>query len=59
MTLADRLRPYIGMWVAVQGDTVIFSAGTARELIEWLRENGLSADSCFRVPDSEKSVFWH
>jgi hypothetical protein len=59
MTLTDQLRRHIGQWVAVQGDSVIFSAGTAGELIEWLRENGLSADSCFRVPNGEKSVFWH
>jgi hypothetical protein len=51
MALADQLRDCIGMWVAVKGDSVLCVAATPGEIVQWLRENTLNADSCFRVPE--------
>ena len=56
MSLLDQLRDCIGMWVAVQGENVLYAGGSPKEIIEWLNENGQVADSCFRVPVSEQNI---
>jgi hypothetical protein len=53
---ADALRPYIGQWVAVAGDEVLVAAETPAEVVGWLAEHGQTAESMFRVPESDKAA---
>lgn len=48
--LVSALRSHIGYWVAVRGSEVLTSAESARDVITFLRERRLFADSVFRVP---------
>lgn len=52
-SLADRLRPLVGRWVAIKDDDILHAADTPQQLVEWLGEHGQKADSVFRVPESE------
>lgn len=52
-SLADRLRPFTGQWVAIKDEDILYAAGTPRELVGWLGRQGQSADSVFRVPEEE------
>lgn len=49
--LAERLRPFIGQWVAVKDGDVLHAADTPQALVGWLAEHGQQADSMFRVPE--------
>jgi hypothetical protein len=52
-SLAERLRPLAGSWVAIRDGDVLHSANTAQQLVSWLSTHGRQADSVYRVPDSE------
>jgi hypothetical protein len=54
-TLAERLRPLAGQWVAVKDGDVLHVGDTPQRLVAWLSEHGQKADSVFRVPDDELS----
>ncbi len=49
--LADRLRPLVGLWVAIKDDDIVHAADTPQQLVGWLGEHGQKADSVFRVPE--------
>jgi hypothetical protein len=51
--LVDALRALRGLWVAVKGDDVLVSAGSANEVVAWLARHDQRADSMFRVPERE------
>lgn len=51
--LGDRLRPFVGEWVAIKDDDVLHATHTPRELVAWLSLHGQKADSMFRVPENE------
>ena len=51
--LADRLRPFLGRWVAIADGNVLHSADTPQALVSWLGQRGRKADSVFRVPEDE------
>jgi hypothetical protein len=51
--LADRLRPLVGLWVAIKDDDVVHAADTPQQLVGWLNEHRQKADSVFRVPEDE------
>jgi hypothetical protein len=51
--LAERLRPFVGQWVAIADGDVIHAASTPQALVGWLGQRGRSADSVFRVPEDE------
>jgi hypothetical protein len=55
-SLAEALRPFIGLWVAVRGDEVLVAAPTAKDVVAWLVRHGQQAQSMFRVTDSERAV---
>ena len=55
-TLAEALRPFIGLWVAVRGDEVLVAAPSPKDVVAWLTQHGQRAQSMFRVPDSEQAV---
>lgn len=50
---AERLRSFIGEWVAVRGGDVIANAETAGGVISWLTAHGKKADAIFRVPHDD------
>lgn len=50
---AARWRPFVGQWVALKDDDVLFAANTPGELVGWLNEHGQTADTMFRVPEGE------
>lgn len=52
-SLADRLRPLVGRWVAIKDDDVLYAARTPQQLVGWLSKHGQKADSVFRVPEDE------
>ncbi len=54
--LAEALRPFIGLWVAVRGDEVLVAAPTPKEVVAWLSQHGQRAQSMFRVVDSEQAI---
>jgi hypothetical protein len=54
--LVEALRPFMGMWVAVQGDDVLVAAPSAQEVVAWLSRHQRQADSMFRVPDAGQAV---
>ncbi len=55
-TLAEALRPFIGLWVAVRGDEVLVAAPSPREVVAWLARHRQRAQSMFRVVDSEQAI---
>lgn len=54
--LAETLRPFIGLWVAVRGDDVLVAAPSPKEVVAWLAKHGQRAQSMFRVVGSEQDV---
>jgi hypothetical protein len=54
--LAEALRPFIGLWVAVRNDDVLVAAPSPKEVVAWLAQHGQRAQSMFRVVDSEQAV---
>ena len=52
-SLADRLRPFVGQWIAIRGDDVLHASPSPQELVGWLSRHGQKADSVYRVPESE------
>lgn len=53
---AARWRPFVGQWVALKDDDVLFAAKTPGELVGWLNEYGQTADTMFRVPEGEQAA---
>jgi hypothetical protein len=53
---ADSLRPYIGQWVATNGDEVLVGAQSPAEVVGWLAEHGKTAESMFRVPEVDEAA---
>jgi len=47
---AEALAPYVGEWVAIWETEVLVGAPSAGEVVGWLNEHRLRADSMFRVP---------
>lgn len=54
--LADALRPFIGLWVAVRRDEVLVAAPTPKDVVAWLTKHGQSAQAMFRVVSSEQAI---
>lgn len=54
--LAEALRPFIGLWVAVRGDDVLVAAPSPKEVVAWLAKHGQRAQSMFRVMATEQDV---
>jgi hypothetical protein len=54
--LAETLRPFIGLWVAVRGDDVLVAAPSPTEVVAWLTKHRQRAQSMFRVVDSEQAI---
>jgi hypothetical protein len=52
----EALRPYIGQWVAMEGDEVLVAADRPSEVLAWLSRHNRRASSMFRVPASEADV---
>src|SRR5262249_6874501 len=48
--LVASLRRYIGSWVAIKGPEVLITTNSLREVIDFLRNHNLRAESVFRVP---------
>jgi hypothetical protein len=44
------LRQHIGSWVAIRGSSVVMSSNSPAEVVSFLREHNLRADSIFKVP---------
>jgi len=55
-TLAEALRPFIGLWVAVRGDEVLVAASSPKEVVAWLARYRQRAQSMFCVVDSEQAI---
>jgi len=49
----DRLRPFVGQWVAIKDQHVAYAADSPHRVVAWLAEHGQKADSVFRVPEDE------
>jgi hypothetical protein len=54
--LAEVLRPFIGLWVAVRGDEVLVAAPSPKEVVAWLAQHRQRAQSMFRVVGSEQAI---
>ena len=54
--LAEALRPFIGLWVAVRDDDVLVAAPSPAEVVAWLAKHNQRAQSMFRVVDSEQAI---
>lgn len=54
--LAEALRPFIGLWVAIRGNEVLVAAPSPKDVVAWLTQHGQRAQSMFRVPDSEQAI---
>jgi hypothetical protein len=54
--LAEALRPFIGLWVAVRGDEVLVAAPSPKEVVAWLAQHHQRAQSMFRVVGSEQAI---
>jgi hypothetical protein len=54
--LAEALRPFIGLWVAVRGDEVLVAAPSPKDVVAWLARHRQRAQSLFRVVDSEQAI---
>jgi hypothetical protein len=55
-TLAEAMRPFIGMWVAVRDNEVLVAADSPKEVVSWLARHQQKAQSLFRVPESEQAI---
>ena len=55
-SLAEALRPFIGLWVAVRGDEVLVAASSPKEVVAWLAQHHQRAQSMFRVVGSEDAI---
>lgn len=53
---ANRLRPYVGRWVAVSDEEVLFSADEPTAVVRWLQRHDRQADGVFRVPTADDDV---
>jgi hypothetical protein len=56
VSLAEALRPFIGLWVAMRDDDVLVAAPSPAEVVAWLAKHHQRAQSMFRVADSERAV---
>lgn len=56
MPVAEALRPFIGLWVAVSGDDVLVAAPSPADVVAWLAKHQQRAQSVFRVVDSEQAI---
>jgi hypothetical protein len=54
--LAEALRPFIGLWVAVRGDEVLVAAPSPKEVVAWLAQHRQRAQSMFQVVGSEQAI---
>jgi hypothetical protein len=54
--LAEALRPFVGLWVAVRDGDVLVAAPSPREVVAWLTQHGQRAQSMFRVVDTDQAV---
>jgi hypothetical protein len=52
----ERLRPHIGDWVALKDDDVLVAADTPAAVLAWLAQHDQTADSMFRVPETEAAA---
>lgn len=52
----ERLRPHIGEWVALKNDDVLVAADTPATVLAWLAQHDQTADTMFRVPESEAAA---
>lgn len=55
-SLAEALRPFVGQWVAVRGDEVLVAAHSPKEVVSWLARHQQTAQSVFRVPETEEVI---
>jgi hypothetical protein len=55
-SLAEALRPFVGLWVAVRDDDVLVAASSPAEVVGWLTKHGQRAQSMFRVVGSEQAI---
>jgi hypothetical protein len=54
--MAEALRPFIGLWVAVRDDEVLVAAPSPKQVVAWLAQHRQRAQSMFRVVDSEQAI---
>ena len=54
--LAEALRPFVGLWVAVRGDEVLVAASSPKEVVGWLAQHRQRAQSMFRVVDTAQAI---
>jgi hypothetical protein len=54
--MAEALRPFIGLWVAVRDDDVLVAAPSPAEVVAWLTKHQQRAQSLFRVVDTEQAI---
>ena len=54
--LAEALRPFVGLWVAVRDDSVLVAAPSPREVVAWLTQHRQRAQAMFRVVDTDEAV---
>jgi hypothetical protein len=54
--LAEALRPFVGLWVALRGEDVLVAAPSPREVVAWLTQHGQRAQAMFRVVDTDQAV---
>jgi hypothetical protein len=52
----ERLRPHLGEWVALKDDDVLVAAATPAAVLAWLSQHDQTADSMFRVPESDAAA---
>lgn len=48
---AERLRPYLNRWVAVQRDRVLTDGDSFGDVLSWLQAREIRADAVFLVPE--------
>jgi len=53
---ADRLRPFLGQWVAERDNEVLVAADTPEAVLSWLERFNQTADAMFRVPLDEREA---
>lgn len=56
LSLAERLRPHAGRWVAIRGDRLLYAAEHAGAVARWLQEHDEHADQLYRVPSDASEV---
>jgi len=52
-SLAERMRPFTGEWIAIRDDEILHASSTPQALVRWLGNHGQKADSVFRVPEDD------